>query len=163
MQAAGASALYFLDDEGLRQLSRLFAESAVRAAPAACARLYTGGADAFPDAFAGVMQYADSALVDRWATFMVRLVRAGIVRSPVGRVASASEVVTTIRRVVAEQSPADRPRLQRGAAKTGDVRDVCFFTVTFYRQLGNLTSDRVGPVLRAMMRGVRPSITEAPI
>ena len=39
MQAAGDSALYFLDDVGLRDLSLLFAESAARAEPAACARL----------------------------------------------------------------------------------------------------------------------------
>jgi len=162
MQAAGDSALYFMDDEGLRQMSRLFAVSAERAPPAACAALYTGGADAFPESFATVMRSADSALVDQWATFMVRLVRVGITRPPMGRVATASEVGAAVRRLVAEQPSTERPRLRRGAAKTGDLSEICFFAVTLYRQLSGLAANEVGPVLRAMMRGVRPSLTEAP-
>lgn len=78
MQAAGDSALYFVDDDGLRQMSQLFGESAGRANPDVCARLYVGGADGFPDAFADILASADSLLVDRWATFMARVVRAGI-------------------------------------------------------------------------------------
>ncbi|HKN66565.1 MAG TPA: hypothetical protein VJW73_09825 [Gemmatimonadaceae bacterium] len=162
MEAAGDSALYFMDDEGLRQLAELFAVSAVRATPAACASLYLGGQDAFPQAFASVIQSADSALIDRWTTFMVRLVRVGIMRPPIGDIASATQVGAVIRRLVAAQSPAERPRLQRGAAKTGDVSDICFFTVTLYRQLGGLAAKEVGPVFRAMMRGVRPSFGAPP-
>jgi hypothetical protein len=158
MQAAGDSALYCMDDDGLRQLSQLFATSAARATPTACASLYLGGESGFPQAFATVMQFADSALVDHWATFMVRLVRFGIMRPAVGRVASASEVGAIIRRLVAEQPLTARPRLRRGAAKTGDENDICLFTVTFYRQLGALPAREAGPVFRAMMQGIRPRL-----
>ena len=158
MQIAGDSALYFVDDSGLRQLSALFGESAAQASPEACALLYTAGSDAFPDAFARVLQNADSSLVDRWAAFMVRLVRAGILRPSPGRLASADDVGATIRALIAEQPASDRERLRRGAAKQGDVRDVCFFTMTLYRQLGELPPSKVGPVFRAMMRGVKPKL-----
>lgn len=159
MQAAGDSAIYFLDDAGLQQLSRLFGETAAHAPPRTCARLYTDGGDAFPTAFAAVMQTADSLLVDRWATFMVRMVRAGILRPTPGRIASPEEVGRTVTELVAAQPETDRPRLRSGAAKVGPVDDVCFFTVTLYRQLGALPADKVGPVFRAMMRGVRPKLS----
>lgn len=158
MQAAGDSALYFVDDDALREMSLLFSESAARATPETCAQLYLGGADAFPNAFAAVMQFADSALVDRWASFMVRVVRAGLLRPPLGRLASTTELTTVLRRMVLEQPAGDRPRLRRGAAKTGDARDACFYTVTMYRQLGSLPASEGGPVLRAMMLGVKPKL-----
>lgn len=159
MQASGDSALFFVDDVGLRELSTLFGQSAAQATPEACARLYTGGGDAFPDAFAGVLALADSSLLDRWSRFMVRLVRAGILHTPAGRVASPEEIATTIRAIVAQQPAADRARLQRGAAKTGDVRDICLFTRTLYLQLGQLPPEKVGPVFRAMMLGIVPKLS----
>lgn len=162
MQAAGDSALYFASDSDLRELSNLFAWSAAHATPTACARLYTAGEDAFPNAFADILRDADSTLVDRWADFMTRLVRAGITRPPIGRLASADEIGITIRELIERQPASDRERIRLGASKTGDVKDVCLFTVTLYRELGSLPSERVGPVLRAMVRGVQPKLQSPP-
>src|SRR5262249_15685376 len=119
MQAAGDSALYFLDDSGLKELGDLFAESGRLAQPEVWARLYTGGSDGFPDAFADMLSRTDSALVDRWSLLMVRVTRAGILRPPVGQIASSEEITKTIQDLIAAQAIDQRPRLRRGAAKTG--------------------------------------------
>jgi hypothetical protein len=158
MQASSDSALYFMDDEGLRTLSGLFAESAARATPEACAQLYTGGGDAFPEAFSRVMQSADSVLLDRWSSFMIRVVRVGILRPAPGRLASSDEVGAVLRKLVMEQPAADRERLRRGAAKVGSAEDICLFTKTLYAQLAALPASIGGPVFRAMMNGVRPKL-----
>jgi hypothetical protein len=158
MASMGDSALYFLDDEGLRQLGGLLAETAARAAPDACARLFTSADDAFSAAFGDVLQSADSVLLDRWATLTARLVRAGIIRSGPGRLATPDEMTSTIVRIVAQQSVGDQQRLKRGATRTGDASDLCFFVKTIYGQLGSLAAAESGPVFRAMMNGVVPRL-----
>jgi len=158
MASAGDSALYFLDDEGLRQLGGLLAESAARAAPEVCARLFSTGEDAFSAAFADMLQSADSVLLDRWAGLMTRLVRAGILRPGPGRLATPNEMTSSIVKIVARQSVPDQERLKRGARHVGDARDVCFFVKTIYGQLGALPAEESGPVFRAMMSGVMPRL-----
>lgn len=157
-QAAGDSALYFADDSTLRDLGKLFAESGARAEPERCARLYTGGADDFPDAFTNMLVVADSTLLDSWSFFMKRLTRAGILRPPLGRVATPTEITNTIRTLVQREPPADRERFRRGAAKTGTPAEICYFTVTLYGQFASLPPAQGGPVIRAMMRGVQPKL-----
>ena len=158
LQAAGDSAIYFVDDSALRDLGMLFAESAAKAPPERCARLYTNGADGFADVFGDLLVSADSALVDRWSDFMVRVARAGILRPPIGRIATSAEITNTILALMQKQPVADRERLRLGAAKTGAAADICFFTVTLYRQVSSLPASQGGPVVRALMRGVQPSI-----
>lgn len=157
-QAAGDSALYFADDSTLRDLGTLFAESGARAEPERCARLYTGSADDFPEAFTNMLMVADSTLLERWSFFMKRLTRAGILRPPLGRIATPTEITNTIRTLVQSDPPADQARFRRGAAKTGTPADICYFTVTLYRQLASLPPGQGGPVIRAMMRGVQPKL-----
>ena len=158
MQAAGDSALYLVDDIGLQTLSRLFAETAARAPTAVCASLYTGGSAAFPDAFAEMLRTTDSTLVDRWAAFMTGVTRAGILRPPSGRVATPDVMTEAVRRLLGKHPPAERATLRRGAAKTGSADDVCFFSVTLYRDLASLPASEAGPLFRALMRGVQPKI-----
>lgn len=76
--------------------------------------------------------------------------------------ASDDEIGAAIRQLVASQPAGDRERIRRGASKTADVKDVCLFTVTFYRELGSLPPANVGPLLRAMMRGVQPKLQSPP-
>ena len=158
MQAAGDSALYFVDDETLRDLGDLFAASGSHAPAQLCAQLYLSSGDSFQNAFMGLLAASDSALADRWADLMTRVTRAGILRPPLGRIASADEVTLAFQSIVAGQSTVDRLRLRRGASKTGSPEDICFFTVTTYRGIAHLPLARGGPVMRAMLRGVKPRL-----
>jgi len=156
-QAAGDSAIYFVDDSALRDLSTLLAENPP-ATPERCARLYTSGADGFGIVFGDMLVSADSALGDRWSSFMVRVTRAGILRPSIERIATSAEITNTILATMEKEPVADRERFRRGAATTGTASDICFFTMTLYRQLSSLPASRGGPVVRALMRGVKPSI-----
>ena len=158
MAAAGDSAVYFIDDAALRDLGDLFAASGSRAPADVCAQLYLSGGDGFQKAFVSLLTVSDSALADRWADLMTRVTRAGILRPPFGRIASSDEVTLAIQSIVGGQSSADRARLRRGASKAGSPDDVCFFTVTTFRGIAHLPLDRGGPVMRAMLRGVKPRL-----